>query len=130
MTNPAHVFTMSASNEGCLKENCSKQLLSTAMAEGRHLCLSVKYLGFTLGVNTKLLVSVSTPRGKKRQMGTTVRTIKRFSSDERDAHLSTAVEIPNHLILRDHVRLRHRHNSDKTLISPRTFTIKAKLSVA
>lgn len=53
MTNPAHVFTMFASNEGCLKENSSKQLLSITMAEGRHLCLAVKYLSFTLGVNTK-----------------------------------------------------------------------------
>lgn len=89
MTNPPHVFTMFASNEGCLKENCSKQLLSTTMAEGRHLCLPVKYLRFTLGVNTKL-VSDSTQR-ENRQMGTTVTTIKSFSSDEKDAHLRTAV---------------------------------------
>ncbi len=129
MTNPPHVFTMFATNEGCLKENSSKQILSTTMAEGRHLCLAVKYLSFTLGVNTKLLASDSTQR-ENRQMGTTVTAIKRFSSDERDAHLRTAVGIQNHLILRDHVRLRHRHNSDKALISPWTFTIKAKLSVA
>lgn len=58
----------------------------------------VKYLGFTLGVNTKLLVSDSTRR-ESRQMGTTVTTIKRFSSYERDAHLRTAVENQTHLIL-------------------------------
>lgn len=129
MTNPPHVFTMFASNEGCLKENCSKQLLSTTMAEGRHLCLLVKYLSFTLGVNTKLLASFLFRRRIGRWKKTVI-TIKRFSSDERHAHLRSAVEIQNHLILRDRVRLRHRHNSDKTLISPRTFTIKAKLSVA
>lgn len=129
MTNPPHVFTMSASNEGCLNENCSKQRLSTTMAEGRHLCLAVKYLGFFLGVNMKFLVSDSA-QGGNTQMGTTVTPIKRFSSDERDAHLRVAVEIQNDLILRDRVQLRHRHNSDKALISPRTFTIKAKLSVA
>lgn len=129
MTNPPHVFAMFASNEGCLKENCSKQLLSITMAEGWHLCLAVKHLGFTLSVSTKLLVSDSTQR-ENRQTGATVTAIKRFTSDERDAHLRTAVEFQNRLILRDHVRLRHRHNSDKALISPRTFTIKAKLSVA
>lgn len=48
----------------------------------------------------------------------------------RGAYLRTSVKIQNHLILRDHVELRHRHNSYKALISPRTFTIKAKLSVA
>lgn len=48
----------------------------------------------------------------------------------RDAHLRTLVETQNHLILRDRVGLRHGHNSDKALVSPRTFTIKAKLSVA
>lgn len=124
MTNPPHVFTMFASNEECLKENCSKQLLSSTIAEGSHQCLSVKYLSFTLGVNTELLVYLSTQRDN-RQMGTAV---TRFSSEERDAHLRTTAEIQNNLILRDHVQ--HRHNSDKALISPWTFTIKAKLNVA
>ena len=52
MTNPTHVFTMSASNEGRLKGNSSRQLLST-MAEERHHCLPVKNLSFTLGLDIK-----------------------------------------------------------------------------
>lgn len=101
---------------------------------GKHLNIPVvgkkkkKKGGITQGVNqTHLVVSswVWEVEGLRRG-GLAATSMTSFST----AAERCSDKIQNHLIQGDRVRLRHRHNSDKALISPRTFTIKAKLSVA
>lgn len=104
------------------------------MAEGKHLNIPVvkktkqNKKGNHPGCkhNTPCCVVVGLGGGGAQKRGLAAASMTSFST----AAERCSDKIQNHLIQGDRVRLRHRHNSDKAPVSPRTFTIKAKLSVA